>query len=117
MKELKIIIVLCLSAFIFSCESKTYKDIETPVDINAKPTYQKDFKAILTKDCTRCHSEAGNQSQPYLDSYDLAKTATKDGNLLCRMEESCGRLMPPSGKLPQSTIDLIKLWAAQGYAN
>ncbi len=117
MKGLKIILVICLSAFIFSCESKTYTEIGTPVDATAKPTYQKDFKPVLTSSCTSCHSDAGNQTQPYLDTYDLAKTATKDGSLLCRMEESCGGIMPPRGKLPQSTIDLIKLWKAQGYAN
>jgi hypothetical protein len=117
MKKLKVIFVLCLGIFIFSCESKSYEEIKpsvTPIVDIYKPTYEKDFKPLLTASCIGCHVTGGQK--PYLDSYALAKTAT-EGKLICKIEgTSCGTMMPKGGKpWSKETVDIIKLWKAQGY--
>ena len=82
------------------------------------PTYTKDIKPVMTANCTSCHSTSGKDDQPYLENYDQVKEATKTGTLLCRIDGSCGSVMPPTGgKLPQATIDMIKLWATNDYPN
>jgi hypothetical protein len=118
MKKLKIIFTLYLGAFVYSCDSKTYDEVRpatTPIVAGFKPSYERDFKPVLTANCISCHSATGRNVSPYLDTYALAKTRTQN-NLICRIEGSCGTLMPKGGsKLPQETIDMIKLWKAQGY--
>lgn len=118
MKNLKIVFVLCLGAFIYSCNSKTIDEIQPVVDAVAKPTYEKDFKPLLTASCVDCHSVNGvkNQVEPYLDNYVAVKAST-ESTLICRLEGSvCGPIMPKGASAwPKATIDIVKLWKAQGY--
>jgi hypothetical protein len=118
MKNLKIVFVLCLGAFIYSCNSKTIDEIQPVVDAVAKPTYEKDFKPLLTASCVDCHSVNGvkNQVEPYLDNYAAVKAST-ESTLICRLEGSvCGPIMPKGASAwPKATIDIVKLWKAQGY--
>jgi hypothetical protein len=117
MKKLIIVIVLCIGAFFYSCDSKTYDEVQpatTPIVAGFKPSYEKDFKPLLEASCVDCHYTGG--SKPYLDSYTLAKTAT-EGKLICRLEGStCGEIMPKGGSpWAKATIEVVKLWKAQGY--
>jgi hypothetical protein len=120
MKKLKIVFVLCLGAFIYSCNSKTIEEIQppvTPVVAGFKPTYEKDFKPLLTASCVDCHSANGvtDQVTPYLDNYADVKASTQS-TLICRLDASCGKLMPKGGtQWPKATIDVVKLWQTQGY--
>jgi hypothetical protein len=111
------IVIICLSIFIFSCESKTYEEIQPAKVVITEVTYQKDIKAIMTASCISCHSVAGG-TPPNLETYDEVKVETEaPGTVICRMEASCGNVMPKSGKLPQATIDKIKFWSTTGYKN
>jgi hypothetical protein len=67
----------------------------------------------VTSQCTGCHS-AGGQF-PNLTSYSLVKNATQNGTLLCRLDASCGNIMPQSGPLPQATITMINTWATNNF--
>ena len=96
---------------IVSCESNSYDQISVPV---TNPTYVANVKPVITANCTGCHS--GGQS-PNLATYDQLKTAIVDGNVICKIDGSCGSIMPTSGKMPQGTIDMIKLWTANGFIN
>ncbi len=119
MKTIKVLILILLSNVLFvSCTSNTYEQISAKVDANAVPTYVKDFKPIIESKCIGCHGSATSQAQyPPLDTYEQVKTATEFGDVLCRINGSCGEIMPPSGKLPQATIDVIKKWSVTGYSN
>lgn len=113
MKKIQIFLILISSAFIVSCESNTYTDIATV----ANPTYSANIGPIVKSSCTGCHS--GNAQYPNLETYAEVKDATQNGDLICRIDQSqaCGRVMPQSGSMPRSTIDMFLLWQSQGCIN
>ncbi len=110
--------ILASGMLVVSCQSNTYDEIAPAIE---KPSYVKNFEPLLRTTCVGCHTEGSpNEALPYLTSYELTREATEKGSLICRIEggDACGGLqavMPPSGKLPQTTIDVIKLWKEQGY--
>lgn len=113
MKNSQKIIALGLMFLFISCESSTYYEISTAAP---KPTYKQNIEPIIAAECNSCHSAYAGQF-PILDSYSDLKTACQNGVVLCRIDASCGAVMPTSGRMIQSKIDLIKLWAANGYEN
>lgn len=98
--------MLIIGIIIVSCESSTTQDLEPKV---AQPTYTANIEPIFSANCTGCH--AGGNQFPDLDSYTAVKDATLSGNVLCRINASCGSIMPQSGALPQATITMINTWA------
>jgi uncharacterized membrane protein len=113
MKNVVVIVLVTIALVLTSCESKTYEDIS---DSSKNPTYTKNIEPIIASNCVSCHS---NDSQyPNLENYTEVKDAIVEGNLICRIDDqSCGSVMPQSGRMPQITIDLIKLWRDQGFEN
>ncbi len=110
--------ILTSGMLVVSCQSNTYDELEleSVAVVVEKPSYVKDIEPLLKSNCITCHAKGTIENQsPYLTSYELAKGATANGNLICRIEGTCDALMPPSGKLPSSSINLIKLWKEQGY--
>ena len=77
------------------------------------PNYTANIAPVIGSKCVSCHS-GGNQN-PNLETYAQVKNATQSGSLLCRINGSCGAIMPPSGALPSATIAMITLWKTQGY--
>jgi hypothetical protein len=112
MKKIKILFTIAFGILIVSCESNSYDEISVKV---AKPTYTKNVEPIFSSNCVGCHKN-GNQ-YPDLENYAQVKNECANGSVLCRIDGTCRNIMPQSGKMPQSTIDIIKLWVAQGYAN
>ena len=110
MKNLKIVLLVMSVLFLVSCESTTVQDLSTVV---VNPTYNANIKPIMTSKCTSCHGGGG--LNPNLTSYSLVKDACENGNLLCRLDATCGNIMPQSGRLPQATIDMINMWADLNY--
>lgn len=79
------------------------------------PTYYATIKPIMDNSCVSCHNPNFGQ-YPDLDTYSAVKDAIVNGNLLCRINNAtCGNIMPPSGPLPQSQINLIIQWMNLGY--
>lgn len=117
MKTYKTLIFLSFVVLtIFSCQSSTYDDI-SPKNIT-NPTYAKNIKPIVDANCISCHSQGGTGQYPNLETYLELKDGCENGKVICRIEgQTCGEVMPQSGRMPQSTIDLIKLWKAQGFLN
>jgi len=107
--------ILVLGLTLTSCESNTYEDV-TDIDVASNLTYQANVKPIITTNCLNCHSS--NIQYPNLETYEEVKEVTQNGNLLCRIDDqSCGSVMPQGGRLPQVQIDIIKLWATNGFIN
>jgi uncharacterized membrane protein len=115
MKALKIIFILMITFYVgFSCDSATYDEISGEV---SNPTYTSNVKPIVVNNCLSCHSEAGAQF-PTLETYVQVREATENGAVICRIDDqSCGSVMPQSGRMPQTNINTIKKWAANGYPN
>jgi hypothetical protein len=113
MKTLKItlLISLLMTLSVVSCDSNTYEEIAGVVE---NPTYQANVKGIMEDKCNSCHNPEYGQ-EPYLQAYDLVKDACENGSLLCKIEGSCGSIMPTEGKMPKARIDIIQNWALQGY--
>lgn len=116
MKAFKIISFLFVGiCLIFSCETSTYEEVAgDPVAI---PTYNNNVKSIISNNCLGCHSVASGQ-YPEMETYAQLKDATEKGRVICRIDDqSCGAVMPQSGRMPQTNINTIKKWAASGYPN
>jgi mono/diheme cytochrome c family protein len=117
MKTLRTLAIFAIFALtLFSCQSNTYEDI-SPKNVT-NPTYAKNIKPIFDANCVSCHSDGGSGQSPNLETYEQVKNGCENGKVICRIDDqSCGEVMPQAGRMPQSTIDLIKLWEAQGFVN
>ena len=73
-------------------------------------TYTKDIKPIMTANCTSCHGSSGGVS---LETFTATKNAFVSRGALSQIE--LGEMPRNANKLPQTEIDLIKKWIADGY--
>jgi hypothetical protein len=116
MKKVKIILTILFSGILLvSCDSTTTQDL-SPVVTN--PTYTANIAPIMDANCVSCHS--GGSQFPDLDTYAAVKSAADGTNsdaLICRIQGTCGAIMPPSGALPTATVNMIKTWATNNYPN
>jgi hypothetical protein len=112
MKKIIIVLILMTGVFILSCESNTYNEISVTA---TNPTYTANVEPVMKANCISCHSAGG--TFPTLTTYAQVKASTSTGSLLCRIDQSCGSVMPPNGALTTPTIDMIKLWKQQGFVN
>ena len=75
------------------------------------------IKSIIDNNCLSCHSVAGAEF-PTMETYIQVKEAAENGDMICRIDnQSCGAVMPQSGRMSQPTINTIKKWVANGYPN
>ena len=112
MKKTIIMILFVAGAFLASCESNTYNEISV---VATNPTYTANIEPVIKANCIGCHSAGG--TYPTLTTHAQVKASTSTGNLLCRIDKTCGSVMPPNGALATPTIDMIKLWQQQGFIN
>jgi uncharacterized membrane protein len=127
----KIVLLMAIGSFvgITSCSKDKDETTTVPVtvvdpvvviDPNAPATFAT-VKKIMDAKCTGCHSLSTTAiAGPPLTDYSNVKRAVekKDRNLidLISLEKGAKLFMPQNGeKLPQSNIDLIKRWKAEGY--
>ena len=124
MKKIALFTIIAAAAAAFSCEPNTYEEIQQPTadtgtgtgtgtGTTTNITYAKDIQPIITTNCTACHGSGGKS--PVLTTYTQVKNATSGGKLLCTIQAQGCKTMPPAGKMPQATINLILLWKTQGY--
>lgn len=114
MKNAQILLLTILLFIITSCTSNSYQEL-TPKTPD-KPTYISNIAPIINSKCISCHASGGQF--PELETFTQVKTATENGQVLCRIQQnSCGLRMPLNGSLTQSSIDVIKLWSTTGYTN
>ena len=116
MKKVNLLIAATIIVItIYSCESRTYEEIEEKAPTN--PTYNADVKIIIDDKCVSCHNPNAIDNQlPYLETYSEVKDACTNDNLICRIEgTACGTIMPTSGIMPSVKINTIKNWKNQNY--
>ena len=120
---MKLFIAIIGFSILASCQSNTYEEISSKKTTN--PTYLRDVKPIIDSKCISCHSPTGVRSDYQLVNYAQVKASAElsvgNGGILCYIDNptacSSSAIMPPSGRMAQSLIDLIKLWKQQGLAN
>lgn len=74
------------------------------------PTYDDDVKAVIDRSCasSNCHGEGAQD--PILTTYDKIKAVkVRVGSTVADQS------MPPRDNLDQKDIDLIALWASEGF--
>lgn len=82
-------------------------------------SYQNDIKIILTQNCATsgCHLGPNGQSGLDLSTFGDTKRIAADGEMMGRIKNTNGPLMPPGGKLSDCDINKIKAWIADGAQN
>lgn len=80
-------------------------------------TYQANVKSIIDSKCLNCHSSPVQNGAPFsLTTYAQVKLRAEGGALFTAISMPSGSaaIMPPSGRMPQSTIDVIEQWIDGG---
>jgi hypothetical protein len=125
MKTIKAILLITIGTLFVNCQSDTTQDLSAPeagTTVVTNPTYTKDIKPIFATSCISCHGTTGQEIP--LETYIDVKDNSETGRILCYIDnpancnKPASKIMPPTsngGRMPQATIDLIKLWASQGY--
>lgn len=124
MKSLTSILVVISLVIMTSCGS----DDSDTMDPNTDPTgdtstipdktstYEGDVKAIMTAHCISCHGIPLENAAPMeLLTYEQVVDAVTNRDLIRRVSTSSPfSVMPSSGRLPQSTVDLMIDWDDDG---
>jgi len=108
--------VAFLATALYSCDSHTYAEIEEETIIEGDVTYDANVKSIIDANCISCHSEGGIVPYRLLNTYEEVKEAVETAGLLERIQfqNSEPGVMPQSGRMPQSKIDVILQWSEDG---
>ncbi|WP_109300199.1 hypothetical protein [Aquimarina sp. AU474] len=116
----KFVLFTCV-LFIASCSSSDdTPDPDPDPDVNPNPnkitTYEADVKAIIDQQCLRCHTIPLTEGAPFpMRNYDEVIVGVNRDLVLRMVSTSINNVMPPSGRLPQETIDIILDWEADGF--
>jgi uncharacterized membrane protein len=110
------ILLPLLLVVLASCESTTYEEIQDDTIIEGNVTYNANVKTIIQANCISCHSTGGTASFKPLGTFAEVVDAVQNAGLLDRIQRQNGEdgLMPQSGRMPQSTIDIILEWNTDG---
>ena len=126
MKTPKLLILMLLALCIFACANDSeddfvnVEDIDNPDDGEETPeeslvNYDDDIAPIMTAACIACHASPPTNGAPF-SLVNFSQVNQRASGIFNRMNLSSGApgAMPPSGRLPQSTIDLIQQWIDDG---
>lgn len=118
--EAKILFIVSLLSFmIYGCsydsEIDLIEPIVDPIDNGGIVTYTNNVKPIMTSSCISCHASPPINGAPFsLINYDqVSQRANNVLNAMSRQNGASGA-MPPAGRLPQATIDIIQQWIDDG---
>lgn len=121
MKTNKLIYLLLVSLFTLSCSNDSESDlveVDEPIDETPSDTpinYTDDIQPIIGSSCVGCHASTPVNGAP--TSYvNFSQVSLKASTILSRMNRQNGAAgaMPPSGRLPQATIDKVQQWIDNG---
>ena len=101
---------------VLACTNVSESDLtnEEPIGII---TYNSNIKSLIDSNCLSCHSDPTRNGAPFsLTNFEQVSVRAENGSLLRALNKQTGEAvaMPPSGRLPQATIDLIAQWIEDG---
>lgn len=109
---------IILATAFSSCTNDSVDDLIGDTVITGEVKYTQNVKSIMDNNCNSCHGAVPTNGAPMpLVTYAQVKDAYENRGLLNRMQRQNGDglLMPQGGpRLPQSTIDVIIQWNADG---
>lgn len=77
-------------------------------------TYTSDIRPIIQSNCLSCHGNPPTNNAPMsLTTYALVKSAVENRGLVNRINSSVNP-MPPDGRMPSATRQMITDWVNQG---
>lgn len=77
-------------------------------------TYTADIRPIIQANCLSCHGNPPTNNAPMsLTTYSLVKSAVENRGLVNRINSSVNP-MPPDGRMPVATRQMITDWVNQG---
>ena len=124
MKTNKLITLLLIAFSICGCSYDSESDlIDTPdeqeqqqeEDPNILITYDDDIRPIMQGSCVSCHGNPPTNGAPF-SLVNFSQVSQRANLILSAMDRQSGSpgAMPPSGRLPQATINLVRQWIEDG---
>lgn len=123
MKTKKLIIASLLTFFLFNCSNDSESDLINVIDVpddtenpgDVSVAYNNEISSIMQSACTSCHGSPPTNGAPF-SLINFTQVNQRASGILNRMSLQNGSpgAMPPSGRLPQATIDLIQQWINDG---
>ncbi|TBN04416.1 hypothetical protein EYD45_07305 [Hyunsoonleella flava] len=117
MKSIYYLILLLSLTTLLGCSNDSQSDLVEEQNPGTSITYSNTIQSIINNNCVGCHSNPPQNGAPFpLANFDEVFTRANNGQLLRSISRQTGepRAMPPSGRLPQATIDLVEQWIEQG---
>lgn len=118
-----LIIVLTVLSTMLSCSYDSEDDlVDAPIaedPNNGDPAslinYNDDIKPILQSSCVGCHASPPTNGAPFA-LVNFTQVMQRGEAIFNAMNRQSGTpaAMPPSGRLPQTTIDVIREWIDNG---
>ena len=102
--------LLYITFFFTSC---SYNTIENSTCNSDTPSFSECVDPIIVNECISCHSYAGSAEMLNLTIDVNIQEAVLNGTLIERINSSTNP-MPPAGKLPESSLEIINRWADNG---
>ena len=119
MRKIKLMLLSLLTLGVYSCSNVSESDLidsaNDPMDPNALVTYDDTIVPIIQSACLGCHTDPPVNGAP-IPLINFNQVDQRAGMILNRMSLQSGApgAMPPSGRLPQATIDLVDQWITDG---
>jgi len=119
MRTSKLSLLSLLILFNYGCsydsESDLIEDSNDLIDPNTELNYTDDIAPIIQSACVGCHANPPVNGAPFA-LVNFSQVDLRAGGILNRISRQSGSpgAMPPSGRLPQATIDLIDKWITDG---
>lgn len=117
MRKTSKLIILFTAMLLVACTNDSESDLIEPDNQGGAITYKSTISAIISNNCLGCHSDPTRNGAPFpLANYEQVLTRAQNGQLLRAISRQTGEAvaMPPSGRLPQATIDLVARWIEEG---
>ncbi|WP_025664880.1 c-type cytochrome [Aquimarina megaterium] len=118
----KKISILLITLLCFNCSSgddspqpNPNPDPDTNPNPNKITTYDADVKAIIDAQCVRCHTVPAQNGAPFPMRNYTETIVGVNRDLVLLVKSTGANVMPPEGRLPQATIDIILDWEADGF--
>ena len=111
---LNLIMCFIVILFFYSCSSDSEDDISPPPN-SEKITYNQHIQPAISANCLGCHTNPPVNGAPFpLTNY--TEVSNRASAILTAISKQTGetRAMPPSGRLPQATIDAVDQWIKDG---
>jgi len=109
-------ILLSFTFIVLACTNVSESDL-TNEEPMGTITYNANIKSIIDDSCLNCHSDPPRNGAPFpLVNFEQVSFGAENGSLLSALNKQTGEAgaMPPGGRLPQATIDLIAQWIEDG---